>query len=150
MKQKLNNLWIAFLGAILSMLGISSCSWLHREEYGCPHADYKFVGEVNDGEKPIAGIRTVVFNGPMDKKYNAVDTSYTDAAGKTERELPISMLSGDMVIKFEDVDGEENGSWQTETVPRESLELVQTADKDGKWYEGAYTIKAKATLKKAE
>lgn len=149
MIQKVKSIWMAILSALLSMLGLHSCHSF-RVEYGCPHADYKFQGSVTGDGKPVSGIRAVVFNGSPDNKYNAVDTSYTDASGKTERNLPISIPSTELCVKFEDVDGPENGSWQTKIMPRDQLEIVQTALGDGKWDEGDYTIKASAELQKAE
>ena len=149
MIQKAKHLWTVILGGLMSLLGLSSCSHLFRAEYGCPHVDFKFIGEATGDGKPVEGIRVVLLEGTEDWSY-AIDTSYTDASGRTERDLGMVRIPEQMYVKFEDVDGPENGSWQTKIIRRESMEIVQTEDGDGRWDRGDYTVTAKADLKKAE
>ena len=51
-------------------------------------------------------------------------------------------------MKFEDVDGEANGRFETKTITRDELTVKQTKKTDDAWYEGDFTIEAKAVLKK--
>ena len=154
MKQKVKNTWLAILGAVLSLLGFSGCELVNIGtcEYGCPHADYKIVGEVTGEGKPIKGIRVALLVGPYgDNQYYGIDTLYTDSSGKIEKDLPSQTLDNSMLsVKLEDVDGPENGSWQTKTLWQNDLVIKQTKNGDGKWYQGVYTVTANAELKKAE
>lgn len=155
MKQKVKNTWTLILGAILSLLGFSGCEGIIHfgaAEYGCPHADYKIVGEITGEGKPIKGIRVSLLEGPFnDNQYYGIDTLYTDSSGKIEKDLPSFTLDpARFSIKLEDVDGPENGSWQTKTLTKESLVFKQTKPGDKKWYDGAFTVTANAELKKAE
>ena len=155
MKQKVKNTWTLILGAILSLLGFGGCEELVHfgaAEYGCPHADYKIVGEVTGEGKPIKGIRVALLVGPYnDNQYYGIDTLYIDSSGKIEKDLPAETLDHERFsIKLEDVDGPENGSWQTKTLGKNELVFKQTKEGDGKWYQGVYTVTANAELKKAE
>ena len=53
-------------------------------------------------------------------------------------------------VKFEDVDGTENGSFQTKVLQRSDLAVKQTKESKDTWYKGDFTIEAKAVLKKEE
>jgi len=151
MIQKAKNLWNALLGGLLSLLGFSSCIGPFAPEYGCPNADYKLDVEVTGDGKPLQDIRVVFFNGPADEDaYSVVDTLYTNAQGKAVREFNLVMLDERMCVKFDDVDGTENGAWQTDILDKSHLQIKQTAEGDGKWYGGKYTISAKTDLKKVE
>ena len=155
MKQKVKNTWLAILGAILSLLGFGGCDEIIHfgaAEYGCPHADYKIVGEVTGEGKPIKGIRVALLVGPYGgNEYYGIDTLYTDSSGKIEKDLPSRTLDNSMLsVKLEDVDGPENGSWQTKTLGKNELVIKQTQKGDGKWYQGVFTVTANAELKKAE
>ena len=50
MKQKINGWWTWLLGGLLALLGFTSCTCIGYglDEYGSPHADYRFIGEVSD------------------------------------------------------------------------------------------------------
>ena len=155
MKSKIKKIWLVTLGAILSLLGFSGCEeiiWFGREEYGCPHADYKIVGEITGEGKPIKGIRIAVLQGPYsENNYFGIDTLYTDSSGKIEKDLLTEILDQDRFsVKMEDIDGPENGSWKTKTLTNENLVFKQTKKGDGKWYQGAFTVIANAELQKEE
>ena len=155
MKQKVKNTWLAILGAILSLLGFGGCEELVHfgaAEYGCPHADYKIVGEVTGEGKPIKGIRVTLLEGPYgDNQYYGIDTLYTDSSGKIEKDLAsLTLDQNRFSVKLEDIDGPENGSWQTKTLEKNDLVITQIKKGDGKWYEGVFTITANAKLKKEE
>ena len=103
-------------------------------EYGTPYATFKFQAEATDtGDKPVPGIRVVV--APEGLKgggyYN--DTLYTDALGKAAKDrLKYCLTHYDrMTVVFEDVDGEENGSYKTETLDASQLEINQTRQGEG-------------------
>ena len=147
--------WQYALGGLLALLGFSGCGKIGwgMTEYGQPHANYKVLGEVKDPDgKPIEGIRVVVAPGPDHPSwYN--DTLYTDAKGQFQKEQirfswPDEFKDGK--VKFEDVDGAENGSFKTKELKASDLSIKQDKKGDGRWYGGDFTITANATLEKDE
>ena len=120
--------------------------------YGCPHADYQIVGKVTGGGKPIKGIRVALLSmSDYNNQYYGIDTLYTDASGKINkswRNLPLNFDR--FAVKIEDLDGQENGSWQTKILEKDDLIIKQTKKGDKNWYEGAFTITANTNLNKAE
>ena len=151
--------WKYAMSGLLALLGFGSCDkglipgggggMLCM--YGQPTANYKFLGDVKDSDgKGIEGIRVVFF--PEEERPSYVnDTLYTDQAGHFERDrLKYSWPdeAAKASVKFEDVDGEANGSFETKTIKRDELTVKQTKKTDDAWYEGDFTIEAKAVLKK--
>lgn len=148
----------SFIAMLLGLLGFSACKDGIIEdrtglaEYGQPSADFKFIGRAADAAgKPIPGVRVVVApQGEDDPYYGGFlnDTLYTDAQGRVEKERlkydwPDTRM---MAVKFEDVDGEENGEYGNVVLSEKDLRIEQTQKGSGNWYEGVYTITAEATL----
>lgn len=148
--------WKYFAGSLLALLGFSSCRQIGfgREEYGQPHADFKLIGDVRDAAgEPVEGIRVVADPTENEEKAWYNDTTYTDARGHFEVERlryswPDNFAKGQ--IKFEDVDGDQNGSYRTKVLKTPDIKVTQTKKGDGRWYDGAFTITADATLEKDE
>ena len=121
--------------------------------YGQPTANYKVIGEVKDpAGKPIEGIRVVVSPSSDHPEYFK-DTLYTDSSGRFEKERmkyswPDEFKGG--TVKFEDVDGDKNGTFKTKILQRSELELKQTAKGQGAWDGGDFTITANTKLEKAD
>ncbi len=139
-----------FLGALLGILGFSGCFVTAcKEEYGCPNADFKLVGDVKDSEgRGIEGIR-VVFRAIPDEQGTRNDTVYSDARGHFEKErLTHNWPDGarTATVKFEDVDGSTNGSYKTRILSNDELNVEQTRKGDRNWYSGEFTIHAEAVL----
>lgn len=150
------------IGAILSMLGFTSCDPLLvfeqkdmygpgpiRPEYGCPSAVFKFSGDaVNEEGEPIPGIRVVV--SPREDNEWETDTLYTNASGHAELgQLKYTWPDTDVIqVVFQDVDGKDNGSYEDKTLKKDDLEIEQTGEGSGAWYEGEFTIRAKAVMQK--
>ena len=152
--------WQYCLGALLALLGFSSCKKIIEgfggpfyTMYGQPHANYKVIGEVKDPSgKPVEGIRVVVNPGSAHPEYFK-DTLYTDAKGQFQKEnmrysWPDEFKDG--TVQFEDVDGDKNGSFKTKVLKSSELEVKQTKKGDGAWYGGDFTITAKTKLEKAD
>lgn len=147
--------WQYFLGGLLALLGFSGCGKIGwgMIEYGQPHANYKFLGEVKDPDgKPVEGIRVVVDPGSAYPDYYK-DTLYTDTKGQFQKDQlkctwPDEFKDGK--VKFEDVDGAENGSFKTKELKASDLSIKQDKKGDGRWYGGDFTITANATLEKDE
>ena len=149
MKTALVKGWKWILGVVLGILGLSGCGKILKCEYGCPNADFKLIGDVNDANgKGIEGIRVVFRAVENEEETWENDTLYTDAKGHFERERlkhdwPDG--AGKASIKFEDVDGSEHGAYKTKILPSSELTVEQTKDGEG-WYCGSYTIHAHAVL----
>lgn len=148
--------WKYFAGSLLALLGFGSCRQigLFRAEYGQPHANFKLIGDVKDtAGKPVEGIRVVANPTENEEEAWYNDTTYTDARGHFEVEQlryswPDSFAKGH--VKFEDVDGEQNGSYRTKVLKATDIQITETEKGDGRWYHGAFTITADATLEKDE
>lgn len=153
--------WKYAMSGLLALLGFGSCDkglipgggggMLCM--YGQPTANYKFLGDVKDEDgKAIPGIR-VVFFPEEDRPSYTNDTLYTDQSGRFEKDClkydwPDEAAKAK--VKFEDVDGTENGSFQTKVLQRSDLAVKQTKESKDTWYKGDFTIEAKAVLKKEE
>ena len=148
MKTALTKGWTWFLGILMTALGFSGCEriGIFRCEYGEPHADYKLLGDVADTKgKPIQGIRVVYDRLPEDERGK--DTLYTDEKGHFEKDLPdYGMWYSNVEVRFEDVDGSQNGSFRSKVLKKDDLEIEQTKKGDKHWYEGAFSIHADAVL----
>ena len=113
--------------------------------YGTPSALYEIRGTVTDAttKKPIRNIQVVL---PLFKNTPEAegDTVYTDIDGtyKFDRYF----LSSDYQLKFEDIDGEENGTYGYLTVEGEFTEQDQVEPGDGDWYRGKYVKTHNVTL----
>ena len=143
--------WKFALSGLLALLGFGGCDRFAKCMYGQPTANYKFLGDVKDESgKAIPGIR-VVFLPNQDVQSYENDTLYTDQAGHFEKDqLKYSWPdeAAKASVKFEDVDGEANGRFETKTIKRDELTVKQTKKSNDAWYKGDFTIEAKAVLKK--
>ena len=151
MMTRLNISWRRVLGNLLGVLGFSGCFLIScTKMYGCPSADYKLVGDVKSVRKnPIPGIRVVFDRYPENEKYGK-DTLYTDAKGHFEKDLPDYDWNEGSIVKFEDVDGAENGSYRTKILTKDNLVIEQTEKGDNHWYEGAFSVHADAVLEEED
>lgn len=147
-------IWVkSLIGSLLALLGFQACNpftiFEGRKEYGCPTANYTFNGEASDESgNPIPGIRIVVAPRGEEDEYSERDTLYTGENGKVEQNLRYSWPKTEgIVVKFEDVDGEANGSFEETKLSGKDVSVKQISKGDGNWYHGAYTITAKAVMK---
>ena len=152
MKTRVIKAGRAVLGFILALLGFSGCEYIGRCEYGCPHADYKLQGTVTDArtKQPVKNIRVVFCSGGLDAEYSYKDTLYTDESGKIERDYPSMTIDHTRLqVLLEDIDEDENGSYETLLLEKENLPVKQVKKGDKHWYQGAFTITADAELNKS-
>ena len=156
MKTALGKGWQWLLGSVLALLGFGSCN---KEDiidnglamYGQPTALYRVIGTVKDSsKKPVQGIRVVIAPSHYSQEDN--DTLYTDAAGRFEKDqLKYSWPDElkNVTVRFEDVDGAENGSYRTKELKRSDIQVEQ-ADKGKAWFGGWFTVTADAVLEKED
>ena len=153
MKSALGKGWQWLLGSVLALLGFGSCN---KEDiidnglamYGQPTALYRVIGTVkNASKKPVQGIRVVIAPSHYSQEDN--DTLYTDAAGRFEKDqLKYSWPDElkNVTVRFEDVDGAENGSYRTKELKRSDIQVKQTDKGKGAWFQGSFTATADAVL----
>jgi len=124
--KKLIYMLMALLG-----FGAVSCVEIGEDvagEYGCPHVNFSLRARVVDeAGEPIAGIMV---------RVDWIE-EYTDEEGEVS--VNDSVFTGSQyMVRFEDVDGVENGG-EFESLTLDIAEKVeQTADGSGSWYDGAF------------
>lgn len=162
MIARIRHIYELIAGAILSLLGLGSCSDLPNiingvDEYGMPHASYKIIGEVQSEDgSPIQGIKV---------KYSRLE--YTDDNGVkqyyqtedneflTDKDGKVNSLANDwstdpreITITLEDIDGEANGGeFQGLVLQEDQLSIDFKKDNKSSWHKGDYTISFAAKLK---
>lgn len=157
MKAKVKHLFELISGAVLSLLGFSSCNTFveiiePRAEYGMPHATFKIIGEVKaaDSGKPVEGIVVKFSRGSEEPSWEE-GTFNSDKDGKVDGSLQAWPSDKDIMLTFEDVDGPENGGqFARDTLRASDLKIEFVEDKKSSWHRGVYTITFEEKLKKAE
>ena len=134
------------LAGILGLLGFSGCNIMGGKEYGTPEADYSVKGAVVNKAtgKPIEGIQ--VKYKPESDVYNVSAPTTTNAKG--EFKLTGSFFpekNKTLPVSVEDVDGEKNGSFQSE-VFQVDFKNAKHSGKPTNWYEGEYTVELNVEL----
>ena len=159
MKQKAKDLLHLLLGALLGLLGFSSCIDIGgmRCEYGEPHIDFRASGKVTDASgKGIEGIRVAVRqhrhyeNSPGviydQNDWYFDDTLYTDSGGQYMLKRRAFSRPDDVTIVFEDIDGEEHGG---QYAPKSAKpEVKQVQKRDNRWYGGGFAVEPDVKLDK--
>ena len=161
--MKSKNIFRVIAGAILSLLGFSGCDIIGSIinpvcEYGCPHADYKIIGEVKDQDgAPIKDLKVKYrhylgtwSNEQGEEEENWYEQEFTtDANGKVNDSVAdwdAFQEEKRFEVHLIDVDGEANGLYDTKVLAGDDLTVVYKDDKDGGWHVGDYTISFSATL----
>ena len=149
MKTRIIKTGQAVLAFLLALLGFSGCGGMGRAEYGCPHADYRIQGKVTDvkTKEPVKNIRVVFAYDGLESEWGYKDTLYTDDEGMIAREYSsMTFSNSSMQVKFEDIDGWDNGLYDTKILDEQNLPVKQTEKGSGHWYHGVYTITADVEL----
>lgn len=132
MNTKKKTMMYRLLSGVLVLLGFSACSE-EDEVYMYGTIPVNFIRSVvtDANEKPIEGIRAVLeyegINGELTK-----DTTFTDAKGLTKQDLVKginNLENAKAKLTFEDIDGEKNGSYETETVEFLVMDVYIKAEK---------------------
>ena len=150
------------LAGIIGMLGFAGCKKDDEMmlEYGTPHADYTVKGAVVNKAtgKPIEGIRVGYDTEPrVGQMYGVLLTPYvpksyvmTNAKGEfklTDTFFP--NLNQTIPVYVEDVDGEENGLFQSEIL-QVDFSKAEHSGKPTHWYHGEYTVTLNVELTEIE
>lgn len=156
MKEKARNFLHMLLGALLGLLGFSSCGFIEIGgglcEYGEPHVDFQASGKVTDASgKGIEGIRVAIqthrhYQGYDVNDWYENDTLYTDSHGEYLLKRNEFAAPHEVTVVFEDIDGEEHGG---QFAPRTvTPEVQQVKQGDKRWYGGGFAVEADAQLDK--
>lgn len=151
MKAKVRHIYELIIGAILSLLGFSSIVGCGRLEYGSPYATFKVNGDVKaaDTGKPIEGVVVKFF--PDESIPEWYDELQSDKDGKVSESFTASPREKNIMLTFEDVDGEEHGGlFASDTLRAKDLNITFVEDKKSTWHQGDYDITFEAKLKKAD
>ena len=144
------------MAGILSMLGFIGCEKnAMMEEYGTPHADYTVKGAVVDKAtgKPIAGIRVgygpeypiVSMYGTPPAPFVPKSSVLTDAKGEFKLSDTFFPTNSQIPVYVEDIDGAENGLFQSDTLHISFSEADRTK-KSKSWYSGEFTKEVNVEL----
>ena len=147
MKTRVVSFYAKVLSFLLMLFGFQSCD-TGMAEYGTPSATFKVKGKVqdNDTKEPVKNIRAVLVrvqqyessNQKIENIYET-DTVYTNNAG--EFSTSVTSFPGSNVefkIKFADVDGTENGEYESKDV-EVIFDNPRYEGKSGSWHEGEVT-----------
>ena len=142
----MKELLVRFSRFFLPLLGAGAVFSCIKVMYGCPHADFEAKGAVTDENgNGIKGIRVIVCEEPFDTDRNFyADTLWTGDNGEYGMTSEFISPRNEVFMKFEDIDGLDNGG-EYETV-EQPVQLVQVKEGDGSWYEGAYKAEANVTM----
>jgi len=145
------------LAGLISLLGFSGCKKNVLEEYGVLNADYTVKGSVvnkADGQ-PIEGIRVgyitafepITMDSVISAQYNPKVSVATDAKGEFEITKNTYPIFSDQTISVyvEDIDGEKNGLFQSDTL-QVSFSDAQQTKRSNKGYDGEFTVTVNVEL----
>lgn len=149
MKIKFISVYSRILSFLLVLLGFSSCDNSNDDDgggmvamYGTPSANFVVKGKVVDDEnKAVSGLKVAigsVYNwSGTDKTYYA-DSINTDVDGAFKVSIMEFPKDQNFVIKYEDVDNEEDGLLKsvTDTVRFKNPSFTNG---DNNWYSGEAT-----------
>lgn len=156
MKARFYHWYNALLSTLLTILGFGSCTNVGEDEYGSPviceygtpWANYEVKGVVTDETgAPVSGIKTSIKEAYKmdDGMYTAgKDSTLTNAKGQYQLNSEGRSYEKLMV---EDVDGEANGEYQSDTLDIEYDKAVQIEKGEG-WYRGKFEVTTNVRLKK--
>jgi len=134
------------LAGLLAILGFSTSCEGQADEYGAPYAKYSIKGKVTNSEnESISGIRVRTIPKEFadlnfsDLNYPERYSTLTDSNG--DYSVHIEYMNADTFKIFvEDIDGIENGSYQSDSTVLDKNEIKLSGGKG--WYlgEGSKTI----------
>ena len=132
MKQTLITKVFNHILVILGFAGTVSCEPEVICMYGVPTMDFEVSGKVvNKDSAPVAGIKVSCYTDTSPDAPSAITAE--------DGSFNISGTAINAVLKFEDIDGPENGGEFEEKI--EEIKVNQVQKGDGNWYMGKYEAK---------
>ena len=155
MSRRLLSFQTKVIAFLMGLLGFSACSDTEKDDenvvmYGTPTAQFVVKGSViNKNEQPIQNIKTVIEVIYRDTEgkilSHPLDSVQTNTKGEFEITKYTPSYNSRFAMRFEDSDGEANGSYQTE------IDTIQFKPEDfkseGVWQSTATKNMGKIVLK---
>ena len=131
--------WV--LASILGLSGFTSC------EYGAPYTDYTLKGKVVNKAtgQPITGIRVGYSPEKEVGLYESKAHVTTNLRGEFKVTDTFYLIDGKRVVYVEDIDGEENGLFESESLQVDFSKAERTK-KSTRGYDGEYTLTVQVEL----
>jgi len=143
MSKSVIKFWDKIIVVLLGIVGIFSACSKPVPKYGLPYGHYEVKGVITDKEtsNSLQNIQVV-----LQRHGGRNDTIYTDIDGKyVFRESQTSNFH----IKYEDIDGEENGGdFKIKEIKTKLTEADRVEKGDGNWYEGKFVKTVNVELEK--
>lgn len=130
------------LTALFAVIGFfTRCDIVRDEpaEYGTPSADYIVKGKVLDARTkgPISDIRVI-----RKSAYSPHENDTVNTNSKGEYEIAFNDFPArEVTVYAEDMDGEQNGVYATDTLKIKASEFEKVKKGDGSWYSGTFEKK---------
>ncbi len=143
--------WEKFIAFIFSILGFSGCNddYIGNETclYGSPNVDYKVKISVTDEDNaPISDIQATFYQ-YADIDYSK-DTLYSNKNGGINGIIKHYSTEGELKIKLEDVDGEENGEFESREIIFDNPRTNKIKDDRDDWNQGIFLLEETIKMKK--
>ncbi len=138
------------LAGLMSLLGFAGCNQFGTDEYGCPHADYEFLGKVtNEKGELIPNIQIKVaekYNDNNESLFYGVDSIHTDNTGKYKIGIKGGKPLDNSELYLITTDNKEGSLYQSDTT---TIEITKKDyyKKAKNWYQGAARKETNITLK---
>lgn len=132
------------LAAVLGVLGFACC-YGPAVEYGVPYTSFKATGVVEDASgDAIQGISVkLIESDNLDNDQNQGVFTNSDGIYITE---PLQGMSNILILRVEDIDGAENGSYENTDLTADYTSVTATGSSG--WYQGLKTKTIDVTLNK--
>lgn len=135
--------------SLLTLLGFASaCSDKESDVvmYASPYAKYSIRARVIDTKGNAIPDIKVSYKDVRPDSYPILNPTITDQNG-TSRVVGSSFPIGQMVVSFEDIDGEQNGLFANKDTTLDVKLVKKNGDNNGGFYRGSYDTDFTITLK---
>lgn len=142
--------WEKFIAFIFSILGFSGCNDELEQTclYGSPNVDYTVKISVTDEDNaPISDIQATFYQSgyigyseQLSYEDYSKDTLYSNKNGEINGIIEYYSTEGGLKIKLEDVDGEENGEFETREIIFNNPRTNKIKDDSDDWNRGMFLL----------
>lgn len=141
--------WEKFIAFIFSILGFPGCNDELEQTclYGSPNVDYIVKISVTDEDNaPISDIQATFYQSSY-VDYSK-DTLYSNKNGEINGIIKYYSTEGGLKIKLEDVDGEENGEFETREIIFNNPRTNKIKDDSDDWNQGMFLLEETIKMEK--
>ncbi len=150
--------WEKFIAFIFSILGFSGCNDELEQTclYGSPNVDYTVKISVTDEDSaPISDIQATFYQSAyigyseqLSYEDYSKDTLYSNKNGEINGIIKYYSTKGGLKIKLEDVDGEENGEFETREIIFNNPRTNKIKDDSDDWNQGMFLLEETIKMEK--